>query len=76
MTSANGGTYAGQYTCDGCVDNLKPTTDRWRVQMPTNVPRIERFQRYLPTPPFSLRVLPPLFWTKASQNLASLKKGI
>ena len=25
MTSANGGTYAGQYPCDGRVDNLKPT---------------------------------------------------
>ena len=28
MTSANGGTYAGQYPCDddGCVDNLESTT--------------------------------------------------
>ena len=25
MTSTNGGTYAGQYTCDGWVDKLEPT---------------------------------------------------
>ena len=25
MTSANGGTYAGQYPCDGWVENLEPT---------------------------------------------------
>ena len=25
MTSANGGTYARQYPCDGWVDNLEPT---------------------------------------------------
>ena len=25
MTLANGGTYAGQYPCDGWVDNLEPT---------------------------------------------------
>ena len=25
MTSANGGTYTGQYPCDGWVDNLEPT---------------------------------------------------
>ena len=25
MTSANGGTYAGQYPCDGWVDSLEPT---------------------------------------------------
>ena len=25
MTPANGGTYAGQYPCDGWVDNLEPT---------------------------------------------------
>ena len=25
MTSANGGTYAGQYPCDGWVDNLEST---------------------------------------------------
>ena len=25
MTSANGATYAGQYPCDGWVDNLEPT---------------------------------------------------
>ena len=25
MTLVNGGTYAGQYPCDGWVDNLEPT---------------------------------------------------
>ena len=25
MTPANGGTYAGQYPCDGWVDSLEPT---------------------------------------------------
>ena len=25
MTTANGGTYAGQYSCDIWVDNLEPT---------------------------------------------------
>ena len=25
MTSAHGGNYAGQYACDGWVDNLGPT---------------------------------------------------
>ena len=25
MSSANGGTYAGQYSCNGWVDDLKPT---------------------------------------------------
>ena len=32
MTSANGGIYAGQYPCDGWVDNLEPTVKalvRW-----------------------------------------------
>ena len=73
MTSANGGNYAGQYPCDGWVDNLEPTPsigrvltlvpsyidNTWRVQTPSNVP-IERSQRDLPTPPLSLRV-PPSF---------------
>ena len=43
--------------------------NRWRVQTPSNVP-MERSQPDLPTPPISLRVPPPLFRTKASQNLA------
>ena len=42
--------------------------NRWRVQTPSNVP-IERSQRDLPTPPLSLNMPPPLFRTKASQNL-------
>ena len=25
MIPANGGTYAGQYPCDGWIDNLEPT---------------------------------------------------
>ena len=35
---------------------------------------MDRSQRDLSTPPLSLRVFPPLFQTKASQNLPSLKK--
>ena len=74
MTSANGGNYAGQYPCDGWVDdyNLEPILsigripklvpysidNRWRVQTSSNMP-IERSQRDLPTPPLSFRVLPP-----------------
>ena len=37
---------------------------------------IERSQRDLPMPPFSLRVLPPLFRTKTSQKLFSFNKKI
>ena len=88
MTSANGGTYAGRYPCDGWVDNLEPTpsvkyqswfhllstTGRRRVQTPSNL-HIERSQQGLPTPPFSLRGTPLVFRTKkAVQNRASLRK--
>ena len=42
---------------------LSPVDNRWRVQTPSNVP-IERSQRHLSKPPFSLRVSPPCFGQK------------
>ena len=71
MTSASNGTYAGQYPCDGWVDNLEPTpsveypswfhllstTNTCRVQTPSNVP-IERSHRDLATPLFVVACAP------------------
>ena len=50
---------------------------RLRVQTPSNG-SIERSQRDLPTPPFSLRIPPPpsLFCTKAFQTLGSCKQKL
>jgi len=76
-TSANGGTYAGQYPCDGWVGDLEPIPTveytssfhllsmTGRVQTPSNL-LMERSQRDLSPPPISLRVLPPWFRTRAS----------
>ena len=87
MTLVDGGTYAGQYPCDGWIDDLEPISAveyaSWFHLLSTagrELKRramclfLERSHRDLAIPPFLLRVLPPLFRTKASQNLASLKK--
>ena len=57
----------------GWIRELVPYSidNRYRVQTPSSV-LMEGSRWDLPTP-FSLRVLPPLFWTKASQKIVSLE---
>ena len=86
MTSANGGTYAGQYPCDGWVDDLEPTPSveyaSWFYHLSTTGRERKRramrlwrdldkiFRRHF------LSALPPLRRTKASQNLPIEKDNL
>ena len=48
MTSENGGTYEGQYLCDGSVDDVKPTpsaTDASRVHLLSTTGRYTECKR-------------------------------
>ena len=87
MTSANGGNYAGQYPCDGWVDNLEPTPSIGRIPklVPSSIDskQVESVNaeqcayRKISTRSSDATTLvacaPPLWVrTKASENLASL----
>ena len=49
MTSANGGTYTGQYQCDGWVDNLEPTLFIGQIYFRIQGHHLKKTMNRLPT---------------------------